>query len=47
MKRPLYGPGAHGGVIGDIQRALVQAGFDPHGVDEDYDESTAAAIRAF
>jgi peptidoglycan hydrolase-like protein with peptidoglycan-binding domain/uncharacterized protein YneF (UPF0154 family) len=47
MARTLYGPGAHGGIVGEIQRALQQAGFDPQGVDEDYGGKTANAARQF
>jgi peptidoglycan hydrolase-like protein with peptidoglycan-binding domain len=47
MARKLYGPGAHGGTVGDIQRALLAAKFDPNGIDEFYEKDTTAAVKAF
>jgi hypothetical protein len=47
MARKLYGPGARGGIVGDIQRALDAAGLDPHGIDEAYGDNTSSAVRAF
>ena len=45
MPRKLFGIGAHGGIVGDIQRALVSAGCDLGQIDEVYGQGTAAAIR--
>jgi len=47
MLRILYGPGAHGGTVGDIQRALLAAGFDPQGTDGLYGRDTGAAVTSF
>lgn len=47
MARILYGPGALGGVVGDIQRTLAAAGFSPGNIDEIYGKNTAAAVRTF
>jgi hypothetical protein len=44
MSRKLFGIGAHGGIVGGIQRALVSAGCDLGQVDEVYGQGTAAAI---
>lgn len=45
MPRKLFGVGAHGGIVGDIQRALVSAGCDLGQIDEVYGQATAAAIK--
>ena len=47
MARTLLGPGTHGGIVGDVQRALLAAGFDPNGVDELYGSHTLTAVRSF
>ncbi|MDP4262143.1 MAG: peptidoglycan-binding domain-containing protein [Bacteroidota bacterium] len=33
--------------VGEIQRALLNAGFDPHGIDSKYGNETAKAVIAF
>lgn len=33
--------------VGEIQRALLNAGFDPHGIDNKYGKETAKAVIAF
>jgi Putative peptidoglycan binding domain/Glycosyl hydrolase family 46 len=45
MSRTLFGIGSHGGIVGDIQRALASAGFDPGKVDEVYGQGTASAVK--
>jgi peptidoglycan hydrolase-like protein with peptidoglycan-binding domain len=45
MSRKLFGIGTHGGIVGDMQRALVSAGCDPGKVDEVYGQGTATAIK--
>lgn len=47
MPRTLLGPGAHGGLVAAVQQALLNAGFDPNGVDGTYGGNTAAAVKAF
>jgi len=47
MARILYGPGAHCGVVGDLQRALAAAGCDPQGMDDDFGGKTLRAVKAF
>jgi hypothetical protein len=47
MSRTILGPGAHGGLVGELQRALLAARFDPHGLDGVYGANTAAVVRAF
>jgi len=47
MSRQLFGPGLRGEVAEQIQRALVNAGFDTNGVDGQYGGATAAAVEAF
>ena len=44
MSRKLFGVGAHGGIVGDIQRALVSAGANPGKIDELYGQGTATAV---
>jgi hypothetical protein len=45
MSRKLFGIGAHGGIVGDIQRGLVSAGCAPGSIDEVYGGGTATAIK--
>lgn len=45
MSRKLFGIGSHGGIVGDIQRALVSAGCDLGQIDEVYGQGTASAVR--
>lgn len=45
MSRKLFAIGTHGGIVGDIQRALVSAGCDLAQVDEVYGQGTAGAIK--
>jgi hypothetical protein len=45
--RILFGPGAVGETIQDIQRTLAAGGFDPHGCDGIYGAATAACVRAY
>jgi hypothetical protein len=40
-------PVLHSLKVGEIQRALLQAGFDPHGIDNKYGKETAKAVIAF
>jgi len=40
-------PVMHSLKVGEIQRALLQAGFDPHGIDKRYGKETAKAVIAF
>jgi peptidoglycan hydrolase-like protein with peptidoglycan-binding domain len=47
MPRVVYGPGAHGGVVESLQRALVAAKFDTKGVDGFYGNNTKLAVQAF
>jgi hypothetical protein len=47
MSRTILGPGAHGGLVAGLQRALLAAGLGPHGVDGVYGANTAAAVCAF
>ena len=47
MTRTILGPGAHGGTVGRVQRALIAAGCDPKGTDEQYGSDTSAAVRSF
>ncbi len=47
MSRTLLGPGAHGGVVGEVQRALLSAGFDPATTDGIYGPDTTAAVESF
>ena len=47
MPRTILGPGAHSGTVGEIQRALLAAGFDPDGTDGIYGQDTTAAVKAF
>jgi hypothetical protein len=45
MSRKLFAIGTHGGIVGDMQRALVSAGCDPSRLDEVYGHGTATAIK--
>jgi len=45
--RSLFGLGAHGEIVKQIQLALTQAGFDPKGVDGWFGKNTEAALNAF
>ena len=45
MSRNLFGIGTHGGIIGDIQRALAGAECDPDNIDEVYGQGTVAAVE--
>ena len=45
MPRRLFGIGSHGGIVGDIQRALVASACDPGRIDEVYGPGTARAVR--
>ena len=45
MPRTLLGPGAHGGLVAAVQQALLNAGFDPNGVDGTYGGNTAVRPR--
>ncbi len=45
MSRKLFGTGAHGGIVGDIQRGLVAAQCDAGRVDEIYGQGTARAVK--
>jgi len=47
MARDLYGAGAYGGTVAEIQRALLAANFDPKGTDGVYGGNTTAAVQAF
>jgi hypothetical protein len=47
MSRTLYGLGAHGGVVADIQKALTAQGDDTKGADGLYGKNTALAVQAF
>lgn len=47
MARIVLGPGAHGGLVAEVQRALLAAGCDPHGIDGGYGGHTSAAVGAF
>lgn len=47
MARVLFGRGARGSLIADLQTALAAKGFDPKGVDGLYFGDTEAAVRAF
>jgi hypothetical protein len=45
MSRKLFGIGAHGGIVGDIQRGLVSAKCDPGAIDEVYGQGTLRAVK--
>src|SRR5581483_10167856 len=45
--RILFGPGAIGETIKDVQQALASAGFDPHGCDGQYESATAECVREY
>ncbi len=45
--RTLFGVGAFGEIIQDIQEALTQAGFDTKGTDGFYGANTGSAVAAF
>jgi peptidoglycan hydrolase-like protein with peptidoglycan-binding domain len=47
MSRLLFGRGACGPLIIDLQRALEQKGFDPRGSDGRFGHDTASAVMAF
>src|SRR5262245_43674242 len=47
MSRLLFGRGASGPLITDLQSALKQRGFDPKSVDGRFGTDTAAAVMAF
>jgi hypothetical protein len=47
MARTIVGPGAHGGVVGQVQRALIVAGCGPPGVDELYGPGMQSAVKQF
>lgn len=44
---PLVGPGSRGPVARRVQRLLLSAGFDPHGVDGWFGDDTEAAAKAW
>lgn len=43
--RKLFGIGAHGGIVGDIQRGLVSVKCDPGAIDEVYGQGTLRAVN--
>jgi len=47
MARTLFGLGARGDIIVEIQRALLAVGHDPKGTDGFYGKDTKAAIQSF
>ena len=47
MPRVVYGPGARGGVVESLQRALTAATFDTKGIDGIYANNTRLAVQAF
>lgn len=47
MARKLFGLGARGDIVGQIQRALEAAGHSPKEIDEVYGEDTLDAVVAF
>lgn len=47
MSRVLFGRGARGPLIADLQAALTAKGFDPKGIDGLYFGDTEAAVSAF
>lgn len=47
MPRIIVGPGAHGELTTSIQKALMDAQFDPKGIDGGYGGNTATAVKAF
>lgn len=47
MARVLFGRGARGALIADLQSALAAKGFDPKGIDGLYFGDTESAVRAF
>jgi peptidoglycan hydrolase-like protein with peptidoglycan-binding domain len=47
MSRTLFGSGAKGDIVRNIQSALLAPGFDPHGTDGSYGPKTTAAVQAF
>ena len=47
MSRTIAGRGTHGPLVTVVQQALVDAGFDPRGVDGDYGGHTVAAVELF
>jgi len=47
MGRTLFGVGAQGPLIVDLQTSLTARGFDPRGTDGLYGHDTAAAVRSF
>src|SRR5688572_3363344 len=47
MTRLLFGPGARGESVRNIQQLLTEAGFDTNGVDASYGHGTIAAVQAF
>src|SRR5262245_66132509 len=47
MPRIIVGPGAHGKLTTSIQKALMDAQFDPKGIDGGYGGNTATAVKAF
>jgi hypothetical protein len=47
MTRLLFGPGAHGESVRNIQQHLTDAGFDTNGIDASYGHGTVTAVQAF
>lgn len=47
MSRTLLGPGAHGGLVSEVQTALVSAGSDPGATDGIYGPDTVTAVQFF
>ena len=45
MSRKLFGFGAHGGIVEDIQRGLQSAGFNPGEIDGIYGHGTTQAVN--
>ena len=47
MARLLFGIGAHGPLIEELQTALTNGGFDPRGVDGQFGRDTESAVRRY
>ena len=47
MARKLFGPGARGAIVSQIQAALRSAGFEPIAIDGVYGEDTLSALTGF
>ena len=47
MSRLLFGLGAQGALIVDLQQALATKGFDPKGADGLFGHDTESAVRAY